>query len=101
LPRWFQVERKNSVIRNGTNALDPDNYRANVRMGKWTEDGDIKLKDAVQELTVARIGMQLPLWIRVERKNSVVENGIKAWMQASIERMDVWVSWQQKTKTVS
>jgi hypothetical protein len=69
-------------------------------MGKWTEDGDIKLKDAVQELTVARIGMQLPLWIRVELKNSVVENGIKAWMQASTERMDVWVSWQ-KTKTAS
>jgi hypothetical protein len=39
-----------------------------ARSGRWTEDEDIKLKDAV-ESTVVRIEA-LPRWFRVERKDS-------------------------------
>jgi hypothetical protein len=67
------------------------------REGKWTEDEDIKLKDAVRR-TVTRIGLQLPRWFRVEPKISVIRDGMMSWIPASTERIDVRVN-GQKTKT--
>jgi hypothetical protein len=45
------------------------------RLGKWTEDEDSELKDAVQS-TVGRIGPQSPLWFLIEREISVIADGI-------------------------
>jgi hypothetical protein len=49
--------------------LNPNIDRANECRRTWTEDEDIKLKEA-------RIGVQLPHWFRVERINSVWVDGI-------------------------
>jgi hypothetical protein len=46
--------------------LDPNIDRAHGRTDTWTEDEDIMLKDAVQMHGVARIGVQLPRWSRVQ-----------------------------------
>jgi hypothetical protein len=42
--------------------------------------------------TLARIGVELPLWFLVERKRSVVTDGIMSWIPAPTERMDVRVN---------
>ena len=49
---------------------------------------------------VARIGVQLPLWFRVERKCSVTTDGRLAWSPTSIKRLEAKVH-GQKTKTAS
>jgi hypothetical protein len=48
LPRWFLVERKNSVKTDGIMPLDPSIDQMTRSTGKWEKEEDIKLKAAVQ-----------------------------------------------------
>jgi hypothetical protein len=47
-PRWFRVEGQHSVGRDGTMSWIAASNRANERTGKWTEDEDSKLNEAVR-----------------------------------------------------
>jgi hypothetical protein len=78
------------------NDLDPSIDRANGRTGKWEEDEDIKLKDAVQAHD-GKNGPQSPRWFQVERKDSVTTDGGMHWIQASVGRMYAMVNGQQST----
>jgi hypothetical protein len=80
-------------------SLDPSIDQANGRTGTWNEDEDIKLKAAVQHM-VARIGLRLPRWFRVERENSAIIGGLLPWIPASTVCMDVRVN-GKLTKTSS
>jgi hypothetical protein len=72
--------------------------RATARMGKWTGDEGIQLKNS--ECTVARIWPQLPHWFRVEQKICVMTDGGMSWFPTSTGRRDARVAGQQ-TKTSS
>jgi hypothetical protein len=48
LPCWFLVERANSVATDGIIFLDPSIRLTNGRAGKWEEDEDKMLKNAVR-----------------------------------------------------
>jgi hypothetical protein len=47
-PRWFLVERENSACVDWQGALNSSNALKAGRDGKWAEDEDNKLRDAVQ-----------------------------------------------------
>jgi myb proto-oncogene protein len=55
-------------------ALNPNSNLTGGRTGKWEEDEDSKLKDAMRRHG-ARIRSQFPRWFRVEREDSVVTDG--------------------------
>jgi hypothetical protein len=48
---------------------------------------------------VARIGVQLPRWFRVERKDGVIRDGIVSWIPVSTERVGALRSDRQQSKT--
>jgi myb proto-oncogene protein len=48
LPCWFQVERKKQCRYRWHHSLDPGIVLEAGRKGKWEEDEDSKLKDAIQ-----------------------------------------------------
>jgi hypothetical protein len=79
--RWFDA--LNPII-NGTTR----------HMGKWVEDEDSKLKDAVQTHG-GKNWIKLQRWFRVERKYSVLTDGRKYWIPASPRRLDVRVNGQK------
>jgi hypothetical protein len=57
--------------------------RANIEAkGPWTENEDVKLKDAIQTYG-GKNWVQLPRWFRVDRKVSVGIDGMVPWSPTS------------------